>query len=221
VDAVNHPEPLLEPAPIEFVESYEDGVSDVYPPDFRMQLGFAQEDDRREAECRLHRIAAATNALARAARGVRILDDSEPREGRYKCFIVPRWASKARAARHIIAWMYREAGVTRDRLEVLFVGDSYPDLHMALVGGAGMAATLLLVGGSRLADVLSEPETSEFAGIDFRAMKRRLVRTDRPGYLRYRSPCSAAPLTVIVGDRAFPSTESAQTVERYLASVGS
>lgn len=221
VEAINTPNLLLQPAAIEYLENYGDGVSDVYPPDYRMQLGFARQGDGREAACRLNRIRAADiGSLTRTARGVRLLDDSEPRNGRYKSYIVPRWASKARAARRIIERLCQDTGMRREQMYVLFVGDSYPDLHMALVGGAGLEATLLLVGGSRLTDVLGEPDTTSFAGISLRAVKKRLTRTERQGYLRYRGPGAGdTALTVVLGDKAFPGTESAQTVEDYLRSL--
>ena len=88
VEAINTPDPLLEPAPIESAANYDDGISDVYPPDYRIQLGYADEGDGREAECRLHRIRAAEDEpLASTARAIRILDDSA--DGRPSCFFDP------------------------------------------------------------------------------------------------------------------------------------
>jgi hypothetical protein len=186
-----------------------------------MQVNFTHPEDRLEALRRLHDIrSAAPGSLSQIARSVHLLDDSEPREGRFKAFVVPRWASKARAAHNIFQQLCAGSVAATD-LNVLFVGDSYPDLHMGLVGGAGIHATLLLVGRSRLMDVLWEPDTAEFAGESLRSVKRRLRRTDRPGYLRYRAPCRGdGELTVILGDVAFPESVAVETVERYLESSG-
>lgn len=216
---VNDEGRVVELASIENADNYRAGRSDVFPPDYRVQVNFAQPQDRLETVRRLaaiRRTSSPDNPLSRRATRIRVLDDSEPRHGRYKAFIIPRWASKARAAYHILS-IVRECARDDASIDVLFVGDSYPDLHMGLLGGVGLRCTLLLAGGSRLTDVLTVPGVSRFAGDSLAAVKRRLTPTGQPGRYRYRVPCGRTPdVQIVIGDAAFPGSTAVETVARYL-----
>lgn len=200
-------------APINDSIEYVAGRTDVGPADYRLQIDFS--DERAESQFRAATRAAghAAGETGRHARSLRFTDDSNPREGRYKAFVTPLRASKAHAVQRITTRLLPAPG--RQPVDILFVGDSLPDLFMGLYGAVGYHATLLLAGGSRLAPLITDPDATEFAGIDMRAIKRRLRHTGEVGTFAYQTPCGPER-TVVVGDLAFPGTVSAETVARYL-----
>jgi hypothetical protein len=66
--------------------------------------------------------------------------------------------------------------------------------------------------------VLWQADVSEFAGGSLRAVKQRLSKAERQGYLHYRAPCGG-DVRVIIGDVAYPGSSAVDTVERYLESA--
>lgn len=201
--------PGAEPAPIEFEANYERGASDVFPPDRRIQVDFDGEHSK--------------ITWMRAARtlrwhDIRITDDSSPTHERYKVFLTPRKLSKAHAVERIVARLGEELRAERERFSILAVGDSFPDLKMGLLGAMGADVTLLLVGGSRLATTLVDPDADAFAGENLTAIRQRLTPVGDTGWYHFRPVCGGGSRSLIVGDEAFPGTEAVGTVWTYLQS---
>jgi len=213
----NGADPVAEPAAIESFASYQAGIADVAPPDYRLQLHFASAATKAEFLRRL-------TCLRRGpeggfVRGLRLLDDSHPAQGRYKAFLLPRWASKSRAASRIVSAL-RPHTDPRRPVDLFFAGDSYPDLGMGLFGAPGCPGTLLLVGGSRLAKVLRSPVVTDFAGERLEAVKRRLEPTRATGVYRFRVPRHASvERHLVLGDVAYPGTGSVVSIEHFLAGI--
>ena len=210
-----------EPAEIESEDNYQAGVSDVFPPEYRVQLNFqtVEEKSRFIAGLRRTRFKAreSQDGWAEALRNIRVTDDSNPEPGRYKVFLTPRRLSKARAVEHIVCQLCRQLDIERGRLSLLFAGDSFPDLAMGLLGGIGTDSAFLLVGGSRLAAALTREDRADFAGEGICAVRRRLIPEGKPGNYRFRPPFSeGGTRRLIVGDEAFPGTQAAESVYRYL-----
>jgi hypothetical protein len=214
---LNGADPLAEPAGIEWAESYESGSADVFPPDYRIQLHFSSETAKKRF---VHSLSCRRRGpWGEFARSLRLLDDSHPAQEHYKAFLLPRWASKARAVTRIVDSLRAHLPAGRP-VDLLFAGDSYPDLEMGLLGAPGCTGTLLLVGGSRLVRDLLSPESSAFAGEPLTAIKRRLRATDRSGVYRFRVPRHPhAERRVIVADIAFPGCGAVRSIERYLESL--
>lgn len=208
-------------APIEIAGNYERGISDVFPPTYRIQLNFdTLVDKQRFAAALRDRRRNAVLARDRDNWNIRLTDDSKPEAGAYKAFLTPWKASKAHAIEHIVRRLSLALDIEPSRFRLLFAGDSFPDLRMGLFGGLAADATFLLAGGSRLADCLTGDDADHFAGEPIGAIRRRLTPEGPPGYYRFRLPCAGGGRRrLIVGDEAFPGTEEVETVYHYLRSV--
>lgn len=205
------------PAPIEDPESYRRGRTDVYPPQFRIQMDFASLEEKLRFERRLRAFALGPGSPAAVARRLRVTDDSHPRRHRWKVFVTPRGGTKAHAAEWLIGRLCALLAIERPRLEVLFTGDSFPDLEMGLLGGLGTRATFLLAGHSRLVEALCSDGTDRFAGHSLWAYRRRLHAAGPAGHYRFRVPGPfRGQRTLVVGDMVFPDTDSVETVYRYI-----
>ncbi|GAC1473087.1 MAG: hypothetical protein PVSMB7_26580 [Chloroflexota bacterium] len=199
-------------ADIDSAERFEQGVTDVYPPEYRLQIHFTDARAKLRLRQRLHAAGRTGDSeTARLARSLRLSDDSEPREHRYKAFLMPRDRSKTRAIQRVVDSLVAAGGPKRTEMHLVFGGDSFPDLTMGLLGGIGAQASLLLVGGSRLSSTITDENAHSFAGEDMRAYRRRIWASTDRGVYRFRPPCGAER-AVIVGDEAFPGTQAIDTV---------
>ena len=150
-------------------------------------------------------------------RNVRLTDDSNPDVQGFKLFITPRKGSKAHAVERVVSCVVEALGVERGGMHILFAGDSFPDLKMGLLGGLGTHATLVMVGGSRLAETLTDRNLSDFAGEPVGAIQQRISPAGLPGHYRFRVPCARTESrTLVIGDEAYPGTRAVETVYRYL-----
>jgi hypothetical protein len=204
-------------APIEHPESYEEGRSDVFPPQYRVQVNFPTLDDKAQF---VGAVKSAQHQSVHGAPNVRLTDDSNPVKERFKLFLTPRRASKARAAETIVSGVCSAAHMERDRLTILYAGDSFPDLTMGLLGGLGTNATLFLAGGSRLVPHLVGNAEPVFAGEPLAAFRRRLTPTGENGKYRFRLPAKdLGERYLVVGDEMFPGLRAAESVAAYVKSA--
>lgn len=231
-------------APIDVdIANFEAGVTDVYPPETRFQLNFevdkqagpaestgltergaiTHEDGRVQLAMKqeyVERIRALRNdpntppEIKRALANTKITDDSNPEKGKYAIYLTPNKGNKSRAVEDVVIKIAKQLGIDKTQMEALMVGDSFPDVGMGLYGGTGTKATFLIVGGSRLTDAFTNPDTNEFAGKGISAVSNRLYDKGH-GEMGF-----VAPLTgerrVVVGDKAFPGTKGPETVRAYL-----
>lgn len=207
-------------AEIEDPENYRLGRTDIFPPLFRVQVNFDALEEKRRFEGELAETARTGRSLAHAASSLWITDDSHPGEGRWKVFVTPRGGTKAHAAEWLVARLSEKAEMCRRRLQILYTGDSFPDLEMGLFGGLGTDATLLLAGGSRLVEALTSESSETFAGRSLRAYRQRLRRTDIPGAYRFRLPCGrCGERGLLIGDRLYPGTTAVESVLRHVTAL--
>jgi hypothetical protein len=208
-------------ASIESVKNYDTRCSDVFPPDYRIQINLQTVEEKFRL---LQGIEQARRTASRhygpyagILRNLRVTDDSRPETGGYKLFLTPRKLSKARAIEHVVASLCRRLKIERARLSILFAGDSFPDVGMGLHGGLGTDATFLLAGGSRLVESLTHDDAGNFAGEPMRAIRRRLRRAGAPGRYRFEMPLPVGgSRELIIGDQIYPGTQAVETVYRYV-----
>jgi hypothetical protein len=205
-----------EPAPIDRREAYETGMTDVYPPLYRVQVNFPSLAEKARF---LVALDAARTSGVPDARAVRITDDSNPEHDRIKVFLTPLRGAKVRAVERMVGALCVAAGVPRGALDLFFAGDSFPDLAMGLFGGLGARATFLLAGGSRLVTPMVGAAEADFAGEPVGAYRRRLRAGDRPGTYHFTLPLGHGTRTVIVGDEMYPGTVAVETVARYVETL--
>lgn len=156
---------------------------------------------------------------------IRVTDDSKPSEGRFQVYLTPNRGYKARAVEEsfqklITAYnnKHKDTPITASDFDLLFAGDSWPDLKMGLLAGMSSKATFLLAGGSRLTPkneqgVAAFPD--EFAGEGMTAVNNRMTQLSQPGEYSFKPPLGTER-TVIIGDERYKGTKTAETILSYL-----
>ncbi len=190
----------------ESVRNYRIGRSIVFPPPYRVQVDFATATDKISFQ-----------KLLRRERQYAWIEESNPAHDSYSLYIIPRGINKQTVADRIISQLAQAVGAAPARLEVLCVGDSMSDLMMGLRAGAaaGVKATFLVVGGSRLTQPLTSRNQAEFAGNSLSAIKHHLHKTNhRRGWYTFKQAGVSRP--VVFGDLAFFGTIGPQTICAYL-----
>lgn len=217
---INPTEKSIKFAPIESMLNFQEGKTDVFPPNFRIQIdasGLEQKEKLLENIRELKNNPDLEPDVHKFVLNLRITDDSNPDKGRFSLYVTPNGGHKARAAETITNNLCKELGITQNLLDVLIAGDSFPDLAMGLYGAMGTKATFVVVGGSRLSEVLTSSQISEFAGEGLGAIKNRLKETNNNGCYKFRIPIFG-DRTVIVADEAFPGKKGPDSIAAYLAS---
>ena len=190
-------------APIESEDAFIEQKTDVYPPDYRLQLSFhsvydlidfAQES--KEQKCNFF-----------------LTNDSDPDKHSFILYITPK-TGKFEAIEHIMAHL---AG--RESLEILFIGDSWPDFEAGMHNFTHFKAkkTVLLVGGSRLFPYLTDSNKNNFAGIDLAFIKNQLSPSGQTGIFTYTDAKTNDISTVIVSDLAYPKAIGPKSIVEYLS----
>jgi hypothetical protein len=242
IEFVNNDEQLCQLIPIESVEKYDEGETDVYPPNFRIQVDFPTISAKQRFQEKVLELKQANRndlfelgldaSAIENLFNVRITDDSKPKGEKYSAYLTPAKGNKMRAEEEIVNNICDQVGIKRNELDLLIAGDSFPDLGMGLYGGLGTHATFILAGGSRLTDDLTRPslhgEDITFAGEGLNAIRRRLKPdADKPGYYTFRQPgilnvpAHDQPIhdrTVVILDEVFPGKVTSDSILSYLQS---
>lgn len=221
-------------APIESAKNYREGVTDVEPLPYRIQLEFTGA----HAFSEMRRVRYALLELRDMMRSgiipeamishdlrldvltsMTIVDESHPDKGRYVIYLMPRKARKHGAVERIIREISRASGVAASSLRVFVAGDTLTDLASGLYAGDSVDSTFMLAGGSRVAPYLTGKRVGEkFADESLAWVHRRLSPANRPGFYRFKPPCRA-PRTVIIGDEAFPGLVGPESVLAGLMAI--
>lgn len=201
---------------------FEKDKMDVSPPDLRVQVNF----DSFESQVQF------TDQLQQADSNVRIIEDGHPFEEkdgklhpRVQVYVTPAGAGKEQAVEHFFQHTLQamnqklpvEQQVKPEDVETLFIGDSWPDVDMGLLGAKGSKATLLLVGGSRLADFIGNQYTDkqQFHSENFTDINQLIKPLPQKGYYEYNGR------TIIVGDEVFPNTKTTETIISFVSQQAS
>lgn len=172
------------PAGYEKSENYALGITDVYPPKYRIVLYFQTNKDKLAFRSFIRQLQTDSPALAN---NVRLTDDSNPKKERFVLCLTPKAANKTKAVDHIINQICTEANIFPGDLHVLIAGDSFPDIDMGMRGAKGTCATFLLAGGSRLTHALVQcKEKHEGFEDQIPELKSYLSGLGEKGYYRHQ-----------------------------------
>ncbi|HUD44641.1 MAG TPA: hypothetical protein VMR41_03820 [Patescibacteria group bacterium] len=208
---------LFQLSPIDIPSNYYQRVTDVFPPYFRLGIICKNLTAKKTFLRRLRQLSFDPFLhihMQRLIKNIRITDDSNPSQNNYNLYLTPRSGYKARAVEYLVHAICSQLKIEREQLEILIAGDSFPDLEMGLYAGIGTNATFLLVGGSRLSEVLLHTNQHKFAGEELSAIKR-LLKPKGKGRYTFHIP-SLLKRTCIVGSEAFMGKKAVETIHSYL-----
>jgi hypothetical protein len=188
---------------------FENGNTDVYSPDYRIQVDFTGTNGLKKKQEFLERMTDVGKL------GLRVTDDSNPQKGRYSMYITPLSTGKPRAIESMINKLTETTGIDPEELEILIAGDSFPDLLAALKSGTGLKNTFLLANGSRLKDLVADEENDIFAGQKMYSFKDRLKATETPGLYMFKQPLGPER-KIIVLDEMFPEAKGPEGILEYI-----
>lgn len=193
---INHELHLFSFSFIEDENNFLTGKTDVYPPDYRIQISFINEAN----------LIYFRNYLRIRYPDLFLFNESTPGKNKYSLYICPV-NGKAAASVRILEQLRLPLSS-----EILIVGDSYTDLHEAL-NIPSYEITLLLVGGSRLSSFFIDPQAQSFAGEDLSEIKKSLKKIE-PGIYRYEGQRTRT--TCIVSDEKNPGLVGPESLIEYL-----
>jgi hypothetical protein len=180
------------------------------PTDARMQCMFETLEEKQQFENAVklsEENKEMSEDIKEKLHDIRVTDDSNPEKGVYSIFVTPRYGWKTHAVEHVISQICDDTAIARKYIEIIYAGDSYPDLTAGLYGGLGTKATFILAKNSRLEDFFLNKENNEFAGIKLQAIKKRLVVNSRRGEGAYFIPLHGKREVIIAG-RMFPNARN-------------
>lgn len=186
---------------IEHIEDFHSGSSQVFPPDYRIQIQFRNPID----------LTCFKKMFKKYGPELYAINDSWPQEKKYYLYISAS-RGKFEAVNRILDMMQPNFNMQSD-LEILFVGDSLPDLYEA-VFSTGKLSTLLLVGGSRLSSYISNKSMNDFAGDDLGNIKKYLLKQAK-GIYTYQVDNRVC--NIIVSDEKYPGLVGPESLIEYLS----
>lgn len=211
-------------SPLEFRQNYLDGLTDVMPLPYRIQLHF-------EGSTGLALMRQFREVLGRkksesdpVALRMAVVDESKPsaevERSKYTIYLVPWAARKERMINHIVSRSAAAGKVTVKKL--LYAGDTPTDLRAGLYAGGESPLTFLLATGSPLAPYLLEKRESfgeESLGFLWNTGKYRkpcLIETKRPGVYTCKVPGRRWTNTIVIGDKVYAGTTPPGSVRAFL-----
>ena len=198
-------------------ENYANNTTNIYPPNYRIQIGFADVLKKATFLDKIAMLSKETSAqlpIREQLRNVLFTEDSHPLENSYGIHATPKNAYKHFAVEQILYNVCALTNIPRKDFHILFAGDSLPDLSMGFYSGTGAKTTFLLVGGSRLTHVLTSPDEHTFASVDVSNIKQELHTTRRSGFYQFNGYKNDR--IIIIGNEAYPKTQAVETVLAYL-----
>lgn len=214
---------------IEYAENYLNHTTDIFPPQFRIQMFFDTVSEKswflKELNKRnlLH-----TMFYRKSSSLFRVIDDSNEENNKIAMYITPPRGSKSSAVEHVVNQLERtmknlDPLFSKAHMETILAGDSYPDLSMLLHGALGTESTALLVGGSRISKVLTDNTSHVYVGEDFLPVKELLEPQKTKGKYHYRVPVDiyekGCVREFIIGDDAYPKTIGPETIIAHLSAM--
>lgn len=195
---------------IEDANRYSNGTNNVYPPDYRIQLFFTNIENKLFFISQLLKIKkfskdASINTL-------HITDDSNPNKNKISVYLTPK-NGKVDAVNHVMEHLQADLNITAP--ELLFIGDSWPDLEMGLFSATDIPnVTFFLVGGSRLTDFITNPQDTSFAGEPLTKIKQDFIQTNDKGVYYYKG--NGYERKVVIGDIIFPGKVGPDSIIEFL-----
>lgn len=194
---------------LEEPDNYKNGLADVQEVECRFEITAKPGVDgcewKKLVRERIRRYRACTKeaSLARIARSIEFIDESNPVKGRYQLYLVPhKRLTKEGAFNHVLRRVAHATGIPTEEFTTLSAGDRMPDLRAGLFGGN--RGFFILAGGSVLTDYLvGSKRGQDFAGQSLAAIVRRLIPVEgRKGWYLFYMFGMTHPRVVIIADEA-------------------
>ncbi len=144
-----------------------------------------------------------------------VLDESNPAKGRYTLYLIPDTFRKEHVVDYVLDNLSIAVGVPASKFKVLLGGDTLTDLREAMFCAKHSDVTFVLPGGSRLEDVLLDPNVHDFAGEDITWIKKTMQATSRPGYYNLEVP-DERPRVFVLTKQAYPGVIGPASFQAYL-----
>lgn len=204
-------------AAIEYEENYEQGITDVFPLPFRIQLEFSGDFAFEELRRARTMLLGYRNMLYdkvipedyapgidfEPLKHMAMVDESKPDHQMFVRYLMLRHSPKHRAAHRIINELSAASGVPLEDVRIFAADDSLTGLRMLLVGG-DLDMTFVLPNGSPLAPHLTGSKKDEsFAGVSLKSISRRLTPANERGVYYFALP-GRRPRKVVIADEAYP-----------------
>lgn len=195
-------------------DAYQQGVINVAPPRFRIEIIFHKANDMQKFLIILEKLLCSYKKEIVQLANMSFTDDSKPESGKYVFYVTPKNSGKTEAVNIIAQSICNAYQIETSKLNLLFAGDSFPDLIMGLTAFPQATSEFLVVGGSRLTKPLSDANITSFAYQNLTPTKQMLQQTTTQGYFNIKS--HAAKRTLILGELAFPNRKAVESVHSYL-----
>lgn len=208
VKKINKVKNVAEIHPNEYIENYENGVTDIAPPDLRVELLFTSEANKK------YFVSALNTQKAGSTISVQLTDDSNPTHEKYTVLITPSKITKATSVQYVVETLCNRVSKVPEKLHLFLAGDSFTDLGMGVFGGEKTNATFLIVGGSRLSSHLTDKGLTEFAGESLKDLKSNLkAHPTQAGKLIFNH--NSSKRTIVIADKVFPNTKGPESILAY------
>jgi hydroxymethylpyrimidine pyrophosphatase-like HAD family hydrolase len=218
IENLNLPKDTYQLSPADSPGNYENLITDVYYPKYRIQLIFESLEKKtlfKEKFIESLHDSKAIEKLSVHVGKYLVTDDSNPLKNMYSVYIVPERGSKADAVNSILKNISEHANIDQSQMDVVIAGDAYPDILMCIYGAReGAKVTGIMVGGSRMSVSLVDPSISHFAGEDLSHLKQRL--TGQKGEFIYTRR-NGEHRKLIIGDSKYPGLIGPETILRYIS----
>ncbi|MDO8610791.1 MAG: hypothetical protein Q7R95_09680 [bacterium] len=196
---------------LENVDRYINGTNNVYPPDYRIQLFFNNVVDKLFFIDELLKIKTSSNDIS--IQTLFTTDDSNPEKNKFSIYLTPK-NGKISAVDHVINHFKTDLQISNP--EILFVGDSWPDLQMGLnCAPNNPNVTFFLIGGSRLTKYITDPNKISFAGESLVSMKQNIIETDNKGIFLFKN--NNLTRKIIISDIIFPEKSGPDSLIEFLS----
>lgn len=188
---------------IEDISNYEKGFANISPPDFRIQIDF--KNNKEKKIFRKH--------ISKLPPPIYTLDESEPEKNIFSLFLFPKQADflKAQAVDRIVDKIVETTDIKRDKLSIFLSGDSFADVNMGLNSAKDTQATFFLPGGARMSKYFSEKniEDDEF---DISLWKKKLTK-EAPGHYKLQGR------DIYIADELSPGLTAGESVLHFLQNI--
>jgi len=189
-------------SPIDSETLFFEHKTDVFPPDYRVQLSFTSQNDMMLLSKHIKKMD-----------GLYLTNDSEPDKHIFTAYITPK-NGKIDAVDHIIHNLQK----SETEIEIFIIGDSLPDLEVGIQTNpvSKMHITFLLVGGSKLTPYLLDKEKNIFAGINLTSIKKKLSPSKQTGFYTFTDLKTKHKRNIIIADEAFPQTVGPKSIVEFI-----
>jgi hydroxymethylpyrimidine pyrophosphatase-like HAD family hydrolase len=175
--------------------------TDVYPPDYRIQIIFPSKT---KLQTFSHHI--------KKNKGIFFVNDSNPLKNKFTGYVMPK-NGKTDAINYVINKITEK----QKKYKIIIIGDSFTDLQSAtpIDNKKNLEITFLLVGGSRLTPFLLNKKNNDFAGTDISFIKNNLFPCKKKGFYVFVGK-NKEKRKIIIADEAFPETLGPESIIEFL-----